>query len=302
MTKAPVTLPPRDPAGHKGTFGVVSVVGGCAHGGVRMIGGPCLSAIACLRAGAGLVRLVMPAPILSAGLTIAPSATGVELEIDHEHEIIGNAAAVTIRTIARQSDCLAIGPGLGVGAGPAEAALAAAQADTPVVIDADALNNLAEFEDLQTRFTAANAIVTPHPGEFRRLAASLGLNPNPMSESERYEAAGALADALACVVVLKGSGTVVSDGARTWVNDRGANALATAGTGDVLTGVIAGLIAQFSSDKMLLDLYDSARAAVWAHAVASELWMEDVNAQAGMHAMELADRIPQTLETLRGRS
>src|SRR5690606_19702278 len=85
-------LPPRDPAGHKGTFGTVAIVGGCATPATRMIGAPALAALAALRAGAGLARLVMPAPILDAGLTITPSATGRPLPTDATGAVIPHEA------------------------------------------------------------------------------------------------------------------------------------------------------------------------------------------------------------------
>ncbi len=316
MTDAPPLppLPRRNPAGHKGTFGTVAVVGGRAHDGVQMVGGPALAAIAALRAGAGLARLALPAPILTLGLVIAPSATGVELPVDREQAIIPHEAALVIDRLTAECQCLAIGPGLGLGEGPRAASLrAVVQQDVPVVIDADALNNLAETPELQRDFHA-HAILTPHPGEFRRLGAAIGLNDDPADEKSRRTGAERMAQRLGCVVVLKGAGTVVSDGHQTWVNDTGGPALATAGTGDVLTGVIAGLVAQFhrqpipmgertvTSEKLGgLSLFDCARLAVKAHGLAAERWQAESGASAGLLATDLADQIPPALESLRAR-
>jgi NAD(P)H-hydrate epimerase len=209
-----------------------------------MLGAPVLTARGALRAGCGLVRLAMPAPLLNAGLAALTSATGVALATDEAGGLVAHEGVAALDALARGSDCLAVGPGLGAGSGPGAAALRAVQQDDcPVVVDADALNALAHVPELWRDFRAA-AVLTPHPGEFARLAAALRVRGDATEERERPGAAEALAQRLGCVVVLKGAGTVVSDGHRTWVCGAGHACLATAGTGDVLTGVIAGLIAQ----------------------------------------------------------
>lgn len=310
-------LPPRDPAGHKGTFGTVAVVGGCAQPGTRMVGAPALAAVAALRAGAGLARLVMPSAVLDAGLTIAPSATGRPLPTDATGAVIPHEAAAVLDEMAATCTCLAIGPGLGRGEGPRAASLRAVQQDeVPVVVDADAINNLAEIPELGRDLRAA-AVLTPHPGEFRRLTQAMGLKDALGLDRSREAAAEGLAQRLGCIVVLKGSGTVVSDGVRTWTNSTGHACLATGGTGDVLTGVIAGIVAQFVAPPpppglpdavrakfprppgRPLDLFDAVRLAVHAHGLAAERWAASRSAAAGMLAIELADEIPAALESLR---
>jgi NAD(P)H-hydrate repair Nnr-like enzyme with NAD(P)H-hydrate dehydratase domain len=146
----------------------------------------------------------------------------------------------------------------------------------------------------------------PHPGEFRRLAKPLSITHDPTNPDERPAAAEALAQRLGCIAVLKGQNTVVSNGLETWTCQRGHPCLATAGTGDVLTGVIASLIAQYVApgpraigsielpkpkDKPL-DLYDAARLAVEIHALAGERWAEQTESTTGLKADELADLIP----------
>ncbi|QKK07339.1 MAG: hypothetical protein HND58_03690 [Planctomycetota bacterium] len=155
------------------------------------------------------------------------------------------------------------------------------------------------------------------PGEFRRLARALKIAHDPTDTAQRPLAAEALAQRLGCVVVLKGAGTVVSDGQRTWVCPHGHPCLATAGTGDVLSGVIAGLVAQWvrPPDPMLaklpeqarralggasagggdatLDLFDAARAGVVVHALAGERWAAAHDASAGLLAAELAALVPE---------
>jgi len=240
---SPITfpaLPIRDPAGHKGTFGTVAVLGGCALPETRMIGAPTLSALAALRVGAGLAKLVMPTPILDAGLVILPSATGRTIPTDHSGGIIPHEAACVVDAVIRDCECLVIGPGLGRGDGPRAATLRAAQQeDVPVVIDADALNALSETPQI-SRDLHAQAVLTPHPGEFRRLCEGLGLKNHLGIANSREQAAEQLAQRLGCIVVLKGARTVVSSGVATWTNDFSDACLATAGTGDVLSGAIAG--------------------------------------------------------------
>ncbi len=315
MSTIDPTLPPlpeRDPRGHKGVFGTVAVYGGCAGGETRMIGAPALAAQGALRAGVGLVKLAVPGPIVEAALTITPSATGEPVETITGGDIEPHAAACAIDACLAACDCLVVGPGMGTSDGAHAAALRAVQQEAvPVVVDADAINCLAHIAELHHDFHAA-AVLTPHPGEYRRLAESLSIDADPVSKPSRPAACERLAQRLGCVVVLKGAGTVVSDGHQTWTNTSGSAVLATAGTGDVLAGVIAGLVAQFVSPPMPgvtsaisqqpgkpLGLYDAARIGVWAHGFAAELWCERHGASAGLLASELASMIPEALEHLR---
>lgn len=320
--ESPVRLPARDPMGHKGTFGTVVVVGGCAHAaadgvsseadGVRMVGGPALCALGALRAGAGLARLLMPEPVLNAGLVIAPSATGVALAVEAGGRVISHRAARALDDALTGAHAVAIGPGLGVG--DAEGALslrAVSQEEVPVVVDADALNNLARVPELWRDFRA-QAVLTPHPGEFARLASSLGIGVDGKADPD--VAAAALAQRLGCVVVLKGARTAVSDGQRVWAHNAANPALATGGSGDVLAGVIAGLLAQHykrpivagersvTSERMGgLGLFDAACAGVAAHAEAARVWAERHRTTGGMLATDLLEELPEVIERMRQR-
>ena len=269
-----------------------------------MIGAPALAAVAALRAGAGLARILAPDSIIKEALTIAPSATGVGVETVRG-EIAPHVASTAIDACAQACDCLLVGPGMGVSDGSKAASLRAVQQeDVPVVIDADAINCLAQTAALHLDFHAA-AVLTPHPGEYKRLAESLNVQGDATDPTGRASACERLAQRLGCIVVLKGAGTVVSDGHRTWTNTTGSAALATGGTGDVLAGVVAGLIAQFAAASgpgptgKSLDLYDAARLAVHAHGRAAELWTQSRHASAGLLAVELASFIPEALEQLR---
>ena len=276
-----------------------------------MVGAPALSAIGALRSGAGLARLVMPEPVLLAALTIAPSATGIVLPVEHSGEVIAHEGSAVLDEAIGECDCLAIGPGFGVSAGTRTLVLRAVQQEhVPVVVDADAINCLADVAELAHDFRAA-AVVTPHPGEYRRMAAALALNEDPTGDdAARRRACEEMARRLGAVVVLKGAHTVVSDGHRTWVNLVTCDALATAGTGDVLTGIIAGLIAQFvaikahpalpDSTEKPLSLYDAARLGVRAHAFAGQRWVDRKGESSGLLAKELAREVSGVLEGMRG--
>jgi NAD(P)H-hydrate epimerase len=303
-------LPARDRAGHKGTFGTVGIIGGCCAGDSRMIGAPALAALAALRSGCGLARLAMPGPIIAAGIALCPSATGIALPVDEDGALSAHEAAPPIDALTAQCESLVIGPGLGRGDGPRAVSLRCVlQQDVPVVVDADAINALSEVPEL-TRDFRAHAVLTPHPGEYSRLARSLRIGHNPVDPASRPDAAAELARRLGCIVVLKGPGTVVSDGQRTRICERGHPCLATAGTGDVLSGLIAGLIAQFSrpahpgarNTGAAMSLFDAASAAVQAHAIAGERWAEHHGAEAGLLAVELAEGLPAVIDAMRERA
>jgi NAD(P)H-hydrate epimerase len=263
-----------------------------------MVGGPAFAALGALRTGAGLAVLALPAPLMAAGLTIAPSATGLALPVDKAARLDPSAVAEVLDRYVGQFDCLAVGPGLGDDE-PQRRIMArlVSREDVPLVIDADALNALAGLADFG-RDLKAQAVITPHPGEYRRLAEALGLDTDPAGAASRSAAAAQLARRLGCVVVLKGAGTVVSDGISTWTNTSGNVALATAATGDVLTGVIAGLVAQHARAGGL-SLYDCARLGVHAHGLAADRWSA-AHGDTGLLAGELLQELPHVLAELRG--
>jgi NAD(P)H-hydrate epimerase len=310
-------LPPRPRDSHKGTFGTVVVVGGSCGDGTVMLGAPALTALAALRTGCGLCKLAMPAPLLPHALAICPSATGLAMPTDDSGRIEPHEASAAMDRCLDQATCLAIGPGLGVSPGAQAAVLrAVGQDDKPVVIDADGLNSLSHIPEFRRDFRAA-AVLTPHPGEFVRLAAALGVKGDMGLAQSREAAAQQLAQRLGAIVVLKGAGTVVTDGQRVWTNAIDHPCLATAGTGDVLTGIIASLIAQFcpTPQQMLfktrvprmslpagreIDLFDAARIGVTLHGLAAQRWSHRHGADSGLLAGELADELPALVRAMRG--
>ncbi|GAB4548059.1 MAG: hypothetical protein Tsb0013_08370 [Phycisphaerales bacterium] len=296
----PPPLPARDPRGHKGTFGTVAVVGGQRTDETLMLGAPALCALGAMRTGCGLCRVCAPAGVLEHALTIASGATGVVLP---ESDV-----APTLDGLARTAGCLVVGPGMGVSERTrAVVVRALGQEDAPVILDADGLNALATIPDAH-RDMRAPSVLTPHPGEFARLAASVGMD----HDAPEPHAAAELARRLGAVVVLKSSTTVVTDGFRAWTHDAPNPVLGTGGTGDVLAGAIAGLIAQHHRMPMLagertvtsehmggLSLYDTARLGVALHARAASLWREAHHgADAGMTPEELSSMLVAARDSL----
>lgn len=301
MSELNVRLPPRLPQGHKGDFGTVVVVGGqCGRASGRMmIGGPALTALAALRSGAGLAVLAMPEPILRPGMTIAPSATGIALPTTADGELIASGASEAIDRVVDSHAVLAVGPGLGTSDAVQQVVMRlAARVETPMVLDADALNAIAAVRSFGLDLKAP-AILTPHPGEWSRLAKALGIAGDPVDPRARPAAVRTMAQRLGAIVVLKGAGTVVSDGLREWTCGVGNAALATGGTGDVLTGVIAGLVAQFRrGEGSTLGLFECACLGVEIHGRAADAWAAK-NGSAGLLAMDLVGEIPPVLARLR---
>jgi NAD(P)H-hydrate epimerase len=234
-------LPPRRRDAHKGEFGRVLVVGG----GPGMAGAARLAGEASLRAGAGLVTVATRPEHVAALVAGRP-----ELMVRG----VGNAGELA--PLLEAADVVALGPGLGRGDWARELFLATLAANKPLVVDADALNLLSEAPVRREDW-----ILTPHPGEAGRL---LGCSAAEV-QSGRLEAVGALCARYGGVAVLKGAGTLVQRaGGTPWVCDRGNPGMATAGMGDVLTGVIAGLRAQLGEAE------SAAAAGVLAHALAGD--------------------------------
>jgi ADP-dependent NAD(P)H-hydrate dehydratase / NAD(P)H-hydrate epimerase len=255
-------LPERPRDGHKGTFGHVGIVGGSPG----MEGASALAARAALRVGAGLVTWNMP-----------PS---VRRDMEFP-EVMGHD---TTQGLDDRSDLLVVGPGLGTDASAQHLLELAFDSGRPLVCDAGALTVIAERE-LEV---PPGSILTPHPGEAARL---LGLDTATV-QADRLDAATRLVERFRSTIVLKGAGTLVaSPCAPTALLDIATPALAVAGTGDVLAGVIAGLWAQGLSPL------SAAHLAVWLHGTAGQR-LGSLTADRGVLASELADAIPETLARL----
>jgi len=170
--------------------------------------------------------------------------------------------------------------------------MALSRGERAMVLDADGLNLLSRMRGPRLG-SGAPLVMTPHPGEFARLAESLGITESPTDPQTRPAAAAHLAQAQRGVVVLKGSGTVISDGERYHLNTTGNPALATAGSGDVLTGVIASFMAQG------MNAFDAACLGAHVHGLAADRWAE-AHGHAGLVAVDLAFELPDALHALSG--
>lgn len=283
---ARAALPDRPLVSNKGTFGRVMVVAGSES----YTGAATLACLGALRAGAGLVTLAALPSVRAAVASQLPEVTYLTLP-EEGGAPSPDAAAVVAGALAGY-DVLLIGPGLGMsdGAQALVRGLLAAPAlqDLPGVIDADALNTLARsgpwHETLQAR-----AVLTPHPGELARLAHGSVAE----VQARRLDVARECAATWGQTVVLKGSETVIADASgRTLLSPFANPALATAGTGDVLAGAIAGLMAQDVTP------FDAAGLGVYLHAAAAELYADDYG-PSGLLASEVAAGVARAAAGLR---
>lgn len=278
-------LPPRARASHKGDYGRVLVVGGSRG----MIGAPALAANAALRSGCGLAVVAVPDAIQLAVATLAPCATSLPLPATRRGLIAGRAVKQLAGAL-RRADVLALGPGLEASAdGVRLVRHLLTSFRGPIVLDADGLNNACRASrSLCSR--AGPLVLTPHPGEATRLLKALQIRVDPIVD--RGTAAWRLAQRTRSVVVLKGHRTIVTDGRRLYVNTTGNPGMATGGTGDVLTGVTAALIAQS------LDPFDAAVLAVFVHGRAGDLAARRLG-EGSLVATDVIDALPEAFRSIR---
>ncbi|GGP27859.1 NAD(P)H-hydrate dehydratase [Silvimonas amylolytica] len=268
----PDTLPPklqRYQASHKGSYGTLGILGGAAG----MAGAPLLAGRAALRLGAGKVRVGLLGSALAVDL-VAP-----ELMLTTARE-----------TLNQSHDVWLAGPGLGQSPEAIDLVAGLLGRQEPLVLDADGLNVLSSQPEL-ARLCAERhvpAILTPHPAEAARLLAC----PTSQVQQDRLEAAQELAQRYQAVIVLKGSGTVVCDNKCVSINGSGNAALAAAGQGDILGGMIAALIAQGMSSL------EAAKFGVFLHGAGADLWRQEFAAAIGLTASETIDYARKILNRL----
>jgi hydroxyethylthiazole kinase-like uncharacterized protein yjeF len=257
---------PRDPAGHKGTFGSAAILGGAPG----MTGAAILAGRAALKAGAGKVFLAL-----------AQDPCPIPYDVAHPELMIHQAGAILDRAPAISA--WAAGCGLGDSARAIEwlRRLFACRNSMPLVLDADGLNALSAGAASKT-WGSGEVVLTPHPTEAARL---LGV-PTPEIQADRTAAAQALAQKYGAWVVLKGSGTIVCAPDLSWqINPTGNVALATGGTGDVLSGILVSLLAQGFPAAIAVP------AGVWLHGAAADVLVEHGVGPIGLVASDLADAV-----------
>lgn len=274
-------LPTRAHAGHKGTYGKVLVLAGSRG----MAGGAALCGHAALRSGAGVVQVACPDDAQATVAALCPAYTTLALAPN-----AGSFADAGVKELldrARDADVLAVGPGLG--REPATVALVrlvlAEASETPVVLDADGLFAVSPFADEFRR--SAPFVLTPHPAEFARLTGG-GV---PKTDAARAEQTVAFARRFGCVLLLKGSGTLVSDGSRLYTNRTGNPGMGTGGSGDVLSGVVAALVGQGMS------AFDAAVLGAWVHGRAGDHAAMALG-QTSLTAPDLIDFLPLAFKEL----
>jgi len=274
-------LGPRPLDAHKGTFGKVCIVAGS----VGMSGAAALAGRAALRAGAGLVRVATAKSALPIVASVEPSYTTIPLAEDS----VGRISARAINAIldaAEQNDVLGFGPGVGVSGDLRSIVETLLSLESPpLVIDGDGLNNLAAIADWPRKLRV-KLVLTPHPGEMKRLWKGLFRQQLP---EQRTEQALRLAEKTGAVVVLKGAGTVVTDAHKLYVNETGNPGMATAGSGDVLTGVIAALIGQG------MDVFDAAVLGVYIHGLAGDIAADKLG-QISLMATDIIETLPEAFQ------
>ena len=279
MPTPPCRLPKRPADGHKGTFGFALIIGGSRG----MTGAISLAGMAALRGGSGLVRLAVPDVCLETAAQFEPSYMTVPLPNDGNGRILPEAEDV-LRSHLDWATAVALGPGVGRSPGLDHLVSTLYRDVTkPLVVDADALNSLAEKGIPKQTETAGPRILTPHPGEFARL-----LGAKPASIEARFAAADAFAAEHGVTLVLKGHQTRVTDGRQVYMNQTGNPGMSTGGSGDVLTGIITALVCQN------LSLWDAATLGVYVHGLAGDLAAAELG-QPGMIASDLVRFLPTAL-------
>jgi len=286
VTSAPLPqLAPRAADSHKGDYGRVLIVGGSRG----MAGAVALAGMAALRSGAGLVTLAVPRSIQATVASFEPSIMTLALSQETEDALQANRSA-GIHAAAENMMALALGPGLGTASTTFDLVHSLyASIQLPMIVDADALNAIAQQLDLLNS-PAGPRILTPHPGEFERFTGQRAAD-NPQQRAEqaaelcRRDASGNT------IVVLKGHHTVITDGQRYAVNATGNPGMATGGTGDCLTGIITALVGQG------LTPWDAARLGVYIHGLAGDLAAEE-RGEVSMIASDLIHYLPAAFQQL----
>ena len=272
-------IPSRKAEYNKGNCGKVAVI----SGSTGMAGSGCLTAKACLRTGSGLVYMAVPSNLLNIYQTVVPEAVAVSLA--DSRDTISDKNLDEITELIKKCDAAAIGPGLSSSKSIYNIIRGLAEtSDLPIILDADALNVIAGNTDIFGAFKN-QVVITPHPGEMARLT---GLD-IPYIQSNRIEVAKKYAALWGITVVLKGARTVVADkNGHVYINSTGNPGMATAGSGDSLTGIIASLTGQGAEAVF------AAVAGVYLHGLAGDI-AALTKGEYGLTAMDIVDNIPAAI-------
>ena len=268
-------LPDRDENAHKGDFGKVLLL--CGSRGYT--GAAALAAMGALRSGAGLVYLGVPESIYA--IEACKLTEAIVLPLPDAGGKLSADALREIQELLPKMDAVLIGCGLGQSEGTRAVVRGVLEAfPGPVVVDADGINVLAGHMDI-LRERHAPTILTPHAGEFARIGGS--------NEAERVAETERFAREYGCILLLKGHHTVISDGEETYVNQTGNPGMAVGGSGDVLSGIIAGLLGQG------IDPLTAAACGAWLHGKAGDICAEEIG-QYGMLPTDMVEVLPRLLK------
>jgi hydroxyethylthiazole kinase-like uncharacterized protein yjeF len=273
-------LPRRRPDAHKGDAGRLAILAGSRG----KTGAAVLAARGALRAGAGLVTVLCPESLEL--VIVSALSEAMTRGLPQDGGVLSAKAAVQAADAMAEFDAGAVGPGLGSGDGVVSVLRRILSSNLPLVCDADALNAFAGHPEAFRRRPAT--VLTPHPGEAARL---LGTTTRGV-QSNRLAAAQKLARAARAVVILKGAGSLIATpSGRVTVNPTGTPLMATAGSGDVLTGTVGALLAAGAEPET------AAIAAAYLHGAAGQR-LEERLGDAGLLASELADALPEVRKKL----
>lgn len=268
-------LPERKSDSHKGDFGKILLL--CGSKGYT--GAAALSAMGALRCGAGLVYLGVPECIYAIEAVKLTEPIVIPLP-DCNGCLDGKAIEEILKRLPNM-DAVLIGPGLGKTEGTEAAVRAVAENFSgPLVLDADGINVIAKHIDVLQGRTGPT-ILTPHPGEFRRMGGCV--------DGDRILAAQEMAKQLHGIIVLKGSGTVITDGEVCYVNKTGNPGMAVGGSGDVLAGMITALLGQGIAPL------EAAACGAWLHGAAGDLCANEIG-QYGMLPTDMLNVLPRLLK------
>ncbi len=268
-------LPQRRLDAHKGDFGRLLLL--CGSRGYT--GAAALAAMGALRSGAGLVYLGVPESIYA--IEAVKLTEPVVFPLPDEGGTLSEKAVEQVTAMLPKMDAVLIGPGLGQSEGTLAVLLAVLeQGRCPVIVDADGINLLAAHKDILRRRTAPT-VVTPHPGEFARLGGR--------QDCDRVTAAMEMAEDLGVTVVLKGRGTVITDGIACYCNPTGNPGMAVGGSGYVLAGIVASLVGQG------LPVLQAAACGAYLHGAAGDV-CEETLGQYGMLPSDLLDVLPRLMK------
>jgi NAD(P)H-hydrate epimerase len=287
---------PRAADANKGKFGHVLVVGGTFGSAGGKAGAPSMAALAALRVGAGLVTAAVPAPALAVVSAVAPELMTWPLAASASGSISDeNLAAERVAALMAGKTVLAIGPGIGQLPETVKfvtGLLAATK--IPAVIDADALNILAAKPVLLAKLAKGRTLVlTPHPGEMARLAGKTVAE----VQAKRLETARAFAERLGVTLVLKGARTLIAHPlGQVAVNTTGNPAMAKGGSGDLLTGLIAGMLGQYPEN-----VAQAVEAAVYMHGLAADMTVRSPDSAYDEHTLLATDSLRQLGRVFRFR-